>query len=535
MPHAGNSIGKAVFWSLVLAAGPRAVLAQDSVSFSLSPKGLSSLRYQETEYIGNGDFHLNAVKLQRGPTTYSGDLQATVSANPAVGEITWTYDWGTVRAGYTVSGNRLNLTIAITNTSSATVQGLFFEPMILRFPSKPREYDGQVPLLAANTGNPSLLRMTFKNTALVLANDDVSKPLLIGFPWALDRPSPQTLFPLRVNTGRDSMYPDSLLAIDRPIPPGGTDQYRLSLRFGAASASMTDLAGDIYEGFAGFYPFRLEWPDRRPIGSLMIATSAAGWAANPRGFLLDPKADVTTSVGVAALQSRLLAFADNSVSVLKAMGSQGMITWDIEGEQFPHATTYVGDPRMVAQLAPEMSEIADAYFKKFRDAGLRVGVCIRPQQLVVSADGRSARQTEVADPAQILIDKIGYAKNRWGATLFYIDSNGDPNFPMDVSIFLRVAAAHPDVLLIPEHQNAAYYSIAAPYDELHGGVASTPQWVRDIYPNAFTVINTADGPIDQRQADLQTAVQHGDILMYRGWYDDPANDKIKRLLPATTP
>jgi hypothetical protein len=499
-----------------------------SVSIALSSTGLSSLRYRGVEYIGIGDFHLNSVKFQDGA---SGNLQSTASVNTATGEITWTYDWGTVKAGYSASGNRLNLTITTTNTSGSTIQGIYFEAMALRFPSKPKEYAGNTPLLATNIGNPTTVRMTCGGSALVLANDDVTKPLLVGFPWAYDRPSPQTLFPLRVNTDREEMYPDSLPTISRPILPGGSDQYRLSLRFGPASASMKDLAGDVYQSFAKFYPFQLNWPDRRTIGNLIIGTAAAGWATNPRGWLLDPNINVTTPAGVAAFQARLLGWADGAVAILKSMNSQGMITWDIEGEQFPHATTYIGDPRIFAQLAPEMSGVADAYFKKFRDAGLRVGVTIRPQQLVVSADGTSASQNDAADPSQILIDKIAFARSRWGATLFYIDSNGDPNNPMDVSVFKRVTAAHPDVLLIPEHQNAAYYSITAPYDELRGGVASTPQWVRDIYPNAFSVINTSDGSIDQRFSDLRAAVQNGDVMLFRGWFADKAIDKVRNLGP----
>jgi hypothetical protein len=178
-----------------------------------------------------------------------------------------------------------------------------------------------------------------------------------------------------------------------------------------------------------------------------------------------------------------------------------------------------------------MAGVADEYFKKFRDAGLRVGVCIRPQNLVFSPNPRSAQQVNSTDPAKTLIDKITFAKNRWGATLFYIDSNGDPNLPTDVDVFRRVAAAHPDVLLMPEHENSAYFSLSAPYNELRGGVASTPAHVRDIYPGAFSVINTADGPISARFNDLRTAVQRGDILLFRGWFDDPGNALVKNLYP----
>jgi hypothetical protein len=211
------------------------------------------------------------------------------------------------------------------------------------------------------------------------------------------------------------------------------------------------------------------------------------------------------------------------------MNSQGMITWDIEGEQFPHATTYIGDPRMAEQLAPEITGAVDEYFKRFRDAGLRVGVTIRPQQLVLAADGKSATQQEVADPAKQLMEKIAYAKNRWGATLFYIDSNGDPNFPTDAAAIERIATAFPDVLLIPESQNLRYYATTAPYDELRRGIESTSSTTRLVYPQAFSVINIADIDSASHHDALLDGVRRGDILLYHAWFDDPMNAAVKQI------
>jgi hypothetical protein len=38
-----------------------------------------------------------------------------------------------------------------------------------------------------------------------------------------------------------------------------------------------------------------------------------------------------------------------------------------------------------------------------------------------------------------------------------------------------------------------------------------------------------DGPMDVRWADLVAGVRRGDILMTRGWFADPANEKVKRI------
>src|SRR5882757_7946662 len=76
--------------------------------------------------------------------------------------------------------------------------------------------------------------------------------------------------------------------------------------------------------------YQLKWTDHRAIGNVMVAVGAASSPTNPRGYLWDKTADVTN---LTTFQQRMLSFADNSIQVLKNMNAQGMITWDLEGEQ----------------------------------------------------------------------------------------------------------------------------------------------------------------------------------------------------------
>ena len=73
-------------------------------------------------------------------------------------------------------------------------------------------------------------------------------------------------------------------------------------------------------------------------------------------------------------------------------------------------------------------------------------------------------QIDLSDIAHNLVQKISYARKRWGCTLFYVDSNlyldarrpgndGNAYTMIDPAIFQEVAAAFPDVLLIPKHEN----------------------------------------------------------------------------------
>ncbi len=505
-----------------------------SLRITFGTGGLTAITYNGVQYLLKGEFGVNAVNLMNSAGQVSpANLTGTRAFDPLHSQTTISYLWGKVVVRYTVAGSKLNLTVTTSNSSSSTIQGVFYEPVILQFPSSPAEFDGVDPLIQENLGNPTAIRMTAGANAVVLANDDVKRPLLVGFPWSLNKPA-NTIFPVRLETSRDPMFPDSIPSIDRPILPGGSDTFRVSLRFGPSSAATKGMVADVYRSFVTLYPPILNWPDRRPIGQLILGSTAAGFPKNPRGWFNDKTVDVTTPAGLAAFKARLLSWAANAATILKSMDSQGMITWDVEGEQYPQTTTYIGDPTMLATLAPEMSDVVDQYFRVFTDAGLRVGVCLRPQRLTFPKGGGDPVQASVADPAELLIERISYANKHWGATLFYIDSNGDPNFPLSSNFFRKVAVRFPKVLLIPEHQNASYFAFGSWYAELRGGKKGTPRSVLDIYPRAFSIIYLPDGSIASNLSTLKEAIKRGDIPMYRAWYNDPQNAMVRTLYSRDT-
>jgi hypothetical protein len=501
------------------------------VKIAMNATGLTSLMSDNVEVLDSGEFRVEQVLIKKPDgTTYPGSPYGTTSCDPGSQEITKTYPWGTVKLAYAAKDNRLTLTLATTNTSDTeAIQGVRFVPLTFRFPEKLKEYDGITPLLAHNIGQVAAVKVSYGSSVLAIAAEDMDKPLMLGFPWANNRPA-STIFPLNVNTDRVESFPDSLPTIHRPIPPKSTDSYTITLRFGRSNAKDIALLGDVYKKFADTFPAQLNWTDRRPIGAIVLATNSKDWPRNPRGWFGDAHLNTTTVSEWPQFRQRILNMADGAIAIMRDMNAQGAITWDVEGEEYGSAN-YICDPRQVDTLAPEMAGVADEYFARFRSAGLRAGVCVRPQQVVVAPDKKSATQIPVADPAALLIEKISYAKKRWGVTLFYVYSNSnaqDPN-PMDASIFQTVAAAFPDCLLIPERATLRYYAYTAPAGELRQGVVSTPNAVRDVYPQAFSLIYTADGPLDLYRTNLLAAIKHGDTMMYRTWYPDPQNDKVKSL------
>jgi hypothetical protein len=139
--------------------------------------------------------------------------------------------------------------------------------------------------------------------------------------------------------------------------------------------------------------------------------------------------------------------------------------------------------------------------------------------------------------------KIRYARERWDCTLFYIDTNhfwrprergGEKwkwaNKMLPAEVFRELHRRHPEVLLIPEHENLKYWSATAPYRQppRYGGV--TPRFVRAVYPRAFSVLNAhPTGDHVRNNTDWYlSGIDRGDIQMVHGWFGGDAVGRFYR-------
>ena len=522
-------------WFIAAPARARAAGLQTSYD----QNGLATLRY--------GDLTLVDTKAHGEDAFWLYDVDGPPLARLWYSRsktLVWQYKWGNVACQYTQRGEQLDLDISIANRGTKTIEGFNIFPLALRFPGFPKGYDGNTPHVRFNSDGPTVQSADFGSGIVTIINRETKGTLAVGLTTTSDTPK-NFRYNLYVGSARLWYQPNNWPTFTRPIAPGARDKYQISLRFSPPGTLEGEIASDIYQQFAAEHPCELKWSDRRPIASLFLSSANNHAAKSPRGwFGNDSRVDVTTAMGRAVFRQSVLQYAKESIVQLKKVGAQGMITWDIEGQEYPHSTSYIGDPRLLGQLAPEMEPIADAYFAQFRAAGLRVGVCVRPQKLTIAPNG-DADQIIVPDIAQQLIDRIQYAKTRWGATLFYVDSNGGPYDPTDATIFAQVARAHPDVLLIPEHQNVAYYAYTAPYNQLNENPAFTPPEVRRLYPNAFSVVKITSGNVGQLRGAIVEAARHGDVLMFNGWFDSEdgrlvrevtaeANTEVSRGLVVTT-
>jgi hypothetical protein len=257
----------------------------------------------------------------------------------------------------------------------------------------------------------------------------------------------------------------------------------------------------------------LHWPDRRPIGVLFLASNYYASAKNPRGWFNDASLDVTGPGGQQRFQKALMDYTDRSIINLERIGAQGVIVWDLEGEEYPFKTSFIGDPRLLGRLAPEMEPAADEFFAKLRKAGLKVGLTIRPQQIIF--EHGMPRQTAVLDIKRTLLEKIDYARKRWGVTIFYIDSNDGIWRPDEVFQLRWLAGQRPDILLIPEHHYLPYWGFSAPYVSLRKGDHDlTAKLARKLFPKSFQALDISDASTNE----IAAAWQKGDIFLFRAWY-----------------
>ena len=518
---------------------------EHGLKFVVGTRGLDSLSF-------NGESLLVSPKdgeLQPQKSAFRAVLDAVLplssagvaTPNKKPDTIDLSYPWGHVSCVYGKQKDRLTMSIEVSNTSSKAVDEFSLRLVELKFPHIPKggpleagmfgfgfkgpewlvdQCPPSIPLIADPQFVVPIVPVDYGTGALNFCSDDAE--CAVSVPYSTNFPS-RTSYPF-VITCRD-------------IKPTATKRFNVSLRFAPAGTRVQDLSADASESYARKYPFQVNWNDRRPIGAIFLAGPQINVSSNPRRWTVNfGDVDVSNDKGKAAFRAALLKLADSSVQVLKDTGAQGMITWDPEGEEFLGAC-YYGDPRLVPTFAPEMEfkndagkNTIDEYFEKFRAAGLRTGICLRPQDIAM-VDGKPVHQAADDEQAfRILRDKIAYAKQRWGCTLFYVDSTATSGRPFYPDVFKAVGQAFPDVLLIPENESMRYFAYSAPLNSyVHHKITSTPIGARLVYPNAFSVLMAPDGDRPEDHDALVTAVRNGDILLFNGWYHGTGADKIKRL------
>lgn len=260
------------------------------------------------------------------------------------------------------------------------------------------------------------------------------------------------------------------------------------------------------------------WPDRRPIGVIQFAANEFRTADNPRGWnpTFHGKLRASDPVYSRQFRSAVLKHVDHCVLRAKRYDCQAVLIWDLEGQEFDHPISYLGDPRV---LPPEMpTALAKEIGEKFTAANIKVGGTLRPTSPVQTAYG--IKQIHCSDPATALTAKVNYARIFLGWRVFYIDSNvaidswsDGKAKPLGAELFQKLSETYRDSLFIPEWSDASYYRVPrlAPYRSTGGD----PRPAEVARQGSFEVV-AARGTLEEMlkvKSQLVDAARGGDVFL----------------------
>ena len=522
--------------------------AAEDLKIGFDEKGLASIIHNEVDLLKPEDprFRLHQVyyidaQAKGGARQLYGPQVASQRFDMEKKILVQTYPGFRVECAFLPGTNRLDMQITLVNTGTQAICQCEFLPLTIRLPHTVKN--------AYEWGR----RSAFLVDAYEHAGGTVVVMPAGFFDYPRKSEGLQDLRPLYLVGPTPENRPHHPVVDDAywydpgsAVPPGKTGTYRVSLVFGPAGTTWQELCPEAYDAYAKANPMKLKWPDRRPIATSFLCNAATGWKTNPRGYFQDSRVDVTTEEGVKAFGERLMKYADTCIAHMKQMDSQGIIVWDIEGQEMPHMVSYIGDPRQLAKLSPEMDRFADAFMQKFRDAGFRTGITIRPTEAYQPnvTNQLPWNQRETQDPVATLSAKIKYAQKRWGCTIFYLDSSvfGDGllteaqkkemhNIPwvMPVSMLEKLTKLHPDCLISPEFARRDLYRFGAPYSSPNLGEGGTDPLIRRLWPQAFRLIMSRQDLMEKRWEQYADSVEKGDVLMFCCWGDFVEQTFVKLL------
>jgi hypothetical protein len=498
-------------------------LHANGLTFTTNANGLQSVVFNGIDYnyvYGEGLLSLVYTQPPNGSITqYTPKCSATYTSTTVSQNCVAGGDSFALTVSYSVpSSGTLQAQIAFTNNSVANT---VTNAMVSTLGVHMSQFDTSIPVAALSESNPLSIG-SFITGRFAIWNNTPGPA--IGFNQACGW------------TYICKNQPEFL-----NVAPGHTATASFSLRFtNEMTASALDLAPEAYAAYRAAYPYVVNWPDRRPISLWFMSDHDHQSVTNPRGYLNDPSIDASN---ISAFQSKVLANAQSIINLIKSrpVQPQGIVLWDLEGQEFSQPTTYIGDPRVLSQgYAPEMNATADQLFALFKNAGLKVGITLRPDYLQwgpsaslpatcnfnsnnnykdyyiavdapflkrfnacystnkwsIIPDGNGAQTvyqpSQVQQVTNLLLAKVAYARARWGTTIYYVDSTvWEGGAPITADIFRALQLAYPDSLFMPEESYVGTLAAAIPYASPNGALNSlfAPVTWRFAYPNGAQATN----------------------------------------------
>lgn len=509
---AGESSSSSLETSSIQAA---ATITKPTVTATITNGVFTKVAYNGVTYMDstqNAGGQSTAMLFQITVTDLQGNNRRDVwtptsqTWNATTSTLVNTYPFGTATIKLSSAADRITWDVTLTNTSTDTqIIGYNFMPTTIKFGTTTPTF----PEYAQVNGVDGLqaVRVNDRLNAVVLVNESPGAMRSTTIrTYGTD--TSQGVYRVRLGTeilaGDTASYPTSTPQVT--TGPGQSDHFTLSLRFAPVASTTPTIVADQVAVTRSVQPMAFKWTDRRVI--------AAYWPSSPSTDT--GRMDTSTPAGVAAYQAAMLQMANDAVAEAKKYNYQGIVFWDLEGtDQYKNNYAYMGDPSMIPVTNPAFDAIADQFFSILTAGGVKFGLTVRNATAVPNPNGVGYTNVTPADPIAEYERKIAYAVNRWGASMFYIDSIDLLN-PLPIEAAQRM---FPNVLLIPEewHQaGTAFNAVSAPFIDTRNLFPITNPVTRAVYPDGFSTLWLGDmtaTSLNENKATVVSAVKAGDILM----------------------
>jgi hypothetical protein len=319
---------------------------------------------------------------------------APARVDTGAASVTRRYDWGSLRADYRLDGDVLRVKLALSNDSDRPLANFRIRLAGLQDVSVPKGLFTRRGRLQSTVDRPLAIGFPIRGGGHVFAcYETFVTPVRLGLP--ADAAPDARPVPLVVTGGVPEPEPGALTIPPKGNPqvaPGKTLKMTFAFRLAGPKTYRHVALAEFYRSYQEYHEPTLEWPDNRPIGATFLLAEFGKKpprpgieGTNPRRWFSPTMdtVDVFSPQGKGLLRKSMQQLARRTVSALKEMNAQGAILWNLEGGF--HSTGFVGDPRMLPILNPELDEAMDDYFRIIREAGFRVGCTIRHPQLRYNA------------------------------------------------------------------------------------------------------------------------------------------------------
>jgi hypothetical protein len=203
------------------------------VMFTMGKTGLSSFTYNGQRFLHSANVAPHFVNVfqtdSSGNSTGLANSPSNTVVNPVANTITQTFGWGTSVVQYQAAGNKLIMTVSLTNTLSNSITHYWMFPLGVQLPATPLDFSNP---RAFSIDAPASVFFDYGGGTVDLVDEDIVNPMAMMFWQATNPPGPAWLMSFYVDPG--SHLNPNWPVINRPIAPGGSDTITISLRFGAA-------------------------------------------------------------------------------------------------------------------------------------------------------------------------------------------------------------------------------------------------------------------------------------------------------------